>query len=839
MEITFLGAAKEVGASSVLIKTAGRNILLDAGIKVNEDGAEALPDLSILEKLQKNGEVLDAVIISHAHLDHCGALPVVNRMFPETKIYCTPSTKALMQVMLDDALKVARTTSGLTFYSEEDIDRTLSNTVTAAYGTSQSLAENVGFVLLRAGHVLGAAGILIQSDEGTVLYTGDYTLFSQRTIEGQDITRFLKNGVNIIITEGTYGSRIHEKRSDEINKMIEVIENTVEKGGKVLIPAFALGRAQEVILAIKDRKDKKYPVYVDGMVKKVNSIYRSYSNYLTRQCYNEIKKTGSLFYTQEIIEVEKEKDREKVMNSSEPYVVIASSGMLTGGLSPVYAEKIIDDKKNAIIIVGYQDEESPGRKLLELAENNKANKKIILNGIEREVKCRVEKAQLSAHSDKNDIIFFLESIPADYIYLVHGDEESLTELYNSLRNNQRITAHIEIAERNKTYTHNLPPVSVKKYNLTAGISNISLNKSTADTIDTEFLWKHLIEHGKGGTDITAGDILAVWYSKEAIDSLTEKEKTAFLNIISKDEQHFTVSFDKTQVYIKTEEEAAPQMMDQAAAREFLMGKLKEYDIKTVSFIEVEKKAVLKFKTLKHVNEVKQLIPELEKSTLWEIEISDIPDWDYITNFIKDKFIEEGITLSRNPSISGNRLIVKLEEKYKTEKAEELAEILSNETGIEIVIDAKNCENIKPFSSIRNAEGRARPDQITKLVDELINSKIADQDFKVKASMYQDECRIVLGFVAPEYAERFRNEIEELQEKTKWQVEVSPNYKTNILIREVVKIAESFDIKEIKAGFKGTYAEVKIPAAYYDEGKIEKIRKQFKEKTGVEVVFRKV
>lgn len=835
MEIVFLGGTKEVGASSVLIKAGTKNILIDAGIKVNEDGKEALPDFSILENLQKEGQTLDAVIISHAHLDHCGALPLVNRMFPETRIYCTVPSKALMQVMLNDALKVARATSGLTFYDEEDIDRTIRNTAAVPYEETYPLGDSVSFVLFSAGHVLGAAGILIQSDEGTVLYTGDYTVFQQRTIEGQKMTEFLKDGVNIIITEGTYGGSTHQRRSDEIKKMIDVIEDTIEKGGKVLIPAFALGRAQEVILAIKDRKNKKYPVYIDGMIKTVNSIYKNHSSYLTYRCYSEIRKTGSLFYTQEIVEVENEKDREKIMKSSDPYVVIASSGMLTGGLSPFYAEKIVDDEKNTIIIVGYQDEESPGRQLLNLAEKNSQNRKIVLNGIEKEVKCRVEKAQLSAHSDKNDIIFFLESIPADYIYLMHGEEEALKELYESLKLDKKIKAHIEIAEKYHPYIHNLPPAVVKKYELTGTVKDISLNKSSTDRIDTELLWKHLIEHKRGGTSITAGDMLALWYSPDTRAYLTEKEKSAFLNVISKDEQHFEISYDRKWIYIKTEEEAAPQMMDQHTAGEFIKERLKNYDIREPGFNLTEGTIILRFKTLKYINEVKDLIPELEKATRWKIEISNEPEWNYVINLVKDRFIEAGIGISRNPSTAGGRLIVQLDSESEIKKAEKLAHMLSKETGIGIEVKARSSNGFKVLSF----KNRARPDQVTKMVDQLINSRIADPGFKAKASMYQNEFKVVLGFVAPEYAEKFKKEIEELREKTGWEVEISPNYKSNILITELIKTAESLGIKGIKAGFYGTYVEAKVPAEYYDEKVLEEIKNRFREKTSVEAVFRKL
>lgn len=819
MEITFLGGAKEVGASSVLVKTAGKNILIDAGIKVNEDGTEALPDLSILERLREEEQELDAVIISHAHLDHCGALPVVNRIFPNTRIYCTLPTKTIMQVMLEDALKVARATTGLVFYEEEDIDRVIRSTATVPYESSYSIDDNVSFVLLQAGHVLGAAGILIQSSEGTLLYTGDFTVTEQRTIEEQKMTAFLKDGVNIIISEGTYGGKTQHNREKEIEKLIKAIEETVENGGRVLIPAFALGRAQEVLLAIKDRKKKGYNVYADGLIRTINTIYENHNNYLTKRSYRESRKSSGLFYTDEIVEVKDKKQREKLMDEKGPYVIVASSGMLTGGLSPVYAEKIIDDKKSSIIIVGYQDEESPGRQLLNLAENKNSDRKITLNGIEKEVKCRIEKAQLSAHASGKDIVLFLESIPADHIYLVHGEEEALTELAEELKKSSRIKAHIEIAEKNKTYSHKIPPANIKKYSFAPHTEKFSLNRGVEDEINTELLWKHLVEHGFTETEITTGDLMTIWYGTENLKNITERDKTAFLRAVAEDKQHFEISYDKTQVYIKAEDKAAPQRMDQASAREFLKEKLGKYDFKTASFIESEGKAVLILNTFKYINKIKEMLPELEEKILWKIEIRPTPDWMHVKALIKNKFAEEKIQLLGEPSDAGDKIIVRVEEDEEIiRKAEKLAEELSIETGIKVLLDNKSSWIQKGFpKSIK----RAKPHEIKPLVDKIINSKISHPDFRAKPGMDQNNFIITLKFVTPQYGERFKKEIEVLKRESGWEVKIHPHSRTDIIIPFTEKILKNHNIERTDVSWHGTYIKVKIPAEFLENEELKK------------------
>jgi Cft2 family RNA processing exonuclease len=840
MEITFLGGAKEVGASCSIVKIQGRNIMIDAGIKVNEEGTESLPDISYIENLQKEGKAIDAIIITHAHLDHCGALPVISRIFPETRIYCTPPTKAIMQVMLEDALKVARATSGLTFYDESDIDRAMHNTVTIAYESTYPIAGEIEIVLLNAGHVLGAAGVLLQSEEGTLLYTGDYTTFKQRTIDAQSMTAFLKEGVNVVITETTYGERIHPQRRDEINQMISIIEETIEKGGKVLIPAFALGRAQEVILAIKDRKKKGYKVYVDGLIKKVNSIYKGYNNYLTRQCYKEIKATGTLFYTDEIIEIKNEEERKKVMEGNEPCVIIASSGMLTGGLSPLYAEKLIGSEKNAIIIVGYQDEESPGRKLLDLTEKTEGERVIEVHGIKRQVKCKVEKCQLSAHADKIGIRSFLESIGADYILLVHGDESAVKNMYEEIKGNSRITAYTEIAEKGKPYVFKLPEGVRKKYVLEGKAAEISLNKDINEKIDLDLLWEHLINHDKGGTYITTGDLIVIWYGVENTKNLTEEEKRKLFNMLYNNDHYVTNFYDRSTVYIKSkeeyEEEKMPKKMEQNAARKLIEEKIGRYGMYKVGF--ENDKIVLYFHTPKYAEKCIKDIEELKRETLWGIEVSGTTNWAYISKMIVNKLMEAGIELLKNPSYKGGCVLVKLKEnEEKIKEAEKIIKDIENETGLAIRIEGvrnQAKEKEEPAKRIRLEQNYAR-----KMIDEKINGEIGDANYKTKISMYSDEGRIVLSFVSPEYGRQYKDVIKELEKQTGWDIEINESYRQNVLIDEARKMLIKRGISKPKVSFYSNCVEIRTVKGEISEEEKIKIKKEYEEKTGVKIEIREV
>jgi len=425
ISISFLGGASKIGASCSLIEIGSTKLIIDAGIKL--EGKACLPDLSLL-----NDKSIDAVLLTHAHLDHSGALPVISESFPAVPIYATPPTKDIVQILLYDSIKImaSEREGEIPLYGIKQIQNLFERMQPINFYHTFSI-KDVSITFLPASHILGASMIHLSSQAGNILFTGDFSITPQATVPALSIPSL---PVDCLITESTYGARLHENRSTAEQRLISKINDIINQNGIALIPCFAVGRAQEILLillkAFRTKQLPKVPVYVDGMVRHVCNIYKNYENYVTRWLSKEIKKAQHPFFQNNIQPVLIPKDRDKIV-SEPPAIIISSSGMLNGGASVHYAKLIASDEKNAILITGYQDEESPGKILLNLTE--KTDDKIInLNGEPVEFKCKIEKYGLSAHADKLQIISFIESIKPDKIILVHGDDEAKSKLADSL-----------------------------------------------------------------------------------------------------------------------------------------------------------------------------------------------------------------------------------------------------------------------------------------------------------------------------------------------------------------------------------------------------------------------
>ncbi|MDR1541589.1 MAG: MBL fold metallo-hydrolase [Clostridiales bacterium] len=426
MKIMFGGGASEVGASFILLQIDGKNIALDCGIRMARDNS--LPDFS---QIQAMGGV-DCILLTHAHMDHAGALPVLVREFPNATLYMTHPTKDLIRVLLYDSLKIMdRRESELPIFAEVHVANMLERIVCFSPNhTFKPLpGEDVTVTYYSAGHVVGACGILISGREGSLFYSGDFSVDPQRTVEG---AAFPKLRPDVAIIESTYGDRLHAAREVEEDRLMETVSKVVSRGGKMLIPAFALGRAQEVILLLNRAAAKKQlpeamQVYVDGMVDDICRVFMSHPNYLRQQYGKRIMKGSDIFYNERVISVSRDKNvREKIITDKGPIVIVSSSGMLTGGPSQMYAAKLSSEEKNFIAITGYQDEESPGRMLLNLAEG--VNRQIKIDGEAVDVSCEVGMYGLSAHADKAQIINLAHSLGAKRVLLNHGNAEVVESL---------------------------------------------------------------------------------------------------------------------------------------------------------------------------------------------------------------------------------------------------------------------------------------------------------------------------------------------------------------------------------------------------------------------------
>ena len=434
MKYMFLGGAGEVGASCLLILAADRNILIDCGMRVNQRGSDALPDLALLKE---TAPMLDAIFLSHAHADHVGALPLAHQDFPQAPIYATLPTQRLSSVMLNDAVRVQQHTQGETIFTQEAVAATLGQIQILKINKWKDLWNGWRVKFIRSGHILGAVSILLDTPEGRFFYSGDVSAFRQRTIDGLDDVSGIEP--DYMWSEATYGDGNHPSRTSEEQKLAFAVAEVINNGGSVLIPSFALGRAQEIILILKQAMETKviptFPVIVDGLVTAICKGYENGINtwegigkQLRKWGVNSLKEGGSIFFSKSVKAVHLGK-REEVLKDKNPKCIIASSGMLTGGASVDYAKELAPGANNAIFLSGYQDAESPGRRLQELQQGDQLT---FADGSTVEVKCNVQRFHLSAHSDQQQIVSMIKRANPKAIALVHGEDTAMQALREKL-----------------------------------------------------------------------------------------------------------------------------------------------------------------------------------------------------------------------------------------------------------------------------------------------------------------------------------------------------------------------------------------------------------------------
>lgn len=434
MKLTFLGGADEVGASCTLVEMGGKRILVDCGIRPSakaEAGLESdqLADLSLVEDLGQN--MLDAVVVTHAHTDHTGALELIVQRYPDTPVYATAPTLALIRILHQDARRIMQTRldeeGELPLFDDVAVQRLLDQTVAVAFKTRVEIAPGVALTFFPAGHIAGAAMAGLECGEGSLLFSGDVSISSQRTVDGARAPAF---SPDVLILESTYGGKLHANRAVQERRLVETVARVSEVGGKVLIPAFALGRAQEILLTLAEYQQRgdlpATPIWADGMVRAVCQAYTTFGAALPLA----LQERGAQFFGGNIRPVANQEQRGSILMDPGPLVVISSSGMLAGGPSVQYAREIAKQERNAILLTGYQDEESPGRRLQELAERGSGT--LRLGGTKVDVRCRVATYSLSAHADEAQLVSLVEALAPRHVVLVHGEEQARTSLEQAI-----------------------------------------------------------------------------------------------------------------------------------------------------------------------------------------------------------------------------------------------------------------------------------------------------------------------------------------------------------------------------------------------------------------------
>lgn len=482
--VTFLGGGEKIGGTSILISVNEHHLLLDAGMHLNEEAP--YPDYTPLYEQGLTLEDMDALLISHAHTDHSGALPDIHKQCRSLPIYATEATIDLMKLLLLDSARIGKGTT-TSLYSEEDVQRTLMSVRPVDFNhtfTIPSKNKEWKVTYFPSGHILGAGSIHIEIEGITILFTGDYSLDDQKTVKGLALPETLK--VDYLITESTYGylpTNASMNRSQQEKLFVEAIKRTMSQGGSVLIPAFALGRAQEIILILKDtfKKERFLPfnLFLDGRVIDVCSVYQRYSerHRYINPAYFQNEDDEYLFFgggvqsAQEIYSNHRNSDF-TFKDFMEDYIqpgnncIVASSGMLLdNSASARYAEYMISETRNSIAFTGYLDEESPGKHILQkvkLAEESKVK----INSVEKTVRAKIESFRLSAHASREQILKLIIQLHPKKVFLMHGEHEKKYKPVQSIVPGEKVyPTLIELLECLKDQIEVIPAYNGKSYPL--------------------------------------------------------------------------------------------------------------------------------------------------------------------------------------------------------------------------------------------------------------------------------------------------------------------------------------------------------------------------------------
>ncbi|MGC9010720.1 MAG: beta-CASP ribonuclease aCPSF1 [Candidatus Micrarchaeia archaeon] len=453
IKATALGGFREVGRSSLLIETNNSKILIDCGlspepgikgVEANNGGEnKAYP---YLDSANITINDLDAVIITHAHMDHIGFLPYLFKYGYEGPVYCTPPTRELMALLLYDYVKLVQRSGGTPLYDEKDIKKMLMHTVTREYGEVTNVTDEIKLTYHNAGHILGSATVHLHIGEGmyNIVHSGDIKFGYTRLLDPAE-TKYPR--IDSLFIESTYGgpSDVMPNRQDSEIMLMESIKRTIDNGGKVLIPLFSVGRSQEIMLVLEAylSNNPKYkieaPIYLDGMILEASAIHTAYPEYLKTSLQHRILSNRSPFES-EIFEVAKG-EKEEILEKG-PSIILASGGMLNGGTSLDYLIELAEDPKNTLIFVGYNSAGSLGRRiqngLKELVVPDEDGK-LVHKNINMQV-LTVE--GFSGHSDRRQLINFVQNIKpgAKRIFTMHGEESKCEDLARALGNRFRVEA---------------------------------------------------------------------------------------------------------------------------------------------------------------------------------------------------------------------------------------------------------------------------------------------------------------------------------------------------------------------------------------------------------------
>lgn len=440
LTLEFLGAAQTVTGSRHLVHSSRATVLLDCGLFQGRRAESRARNL----ELGFDPSTIDAVVLSHAHIDHSGALPLLCKRGYTGPIFATPATRDLCAAMLSDAAMIqaadarylnraierheadAEPISPL--YDQADVERVLAQMLTVPYHRLHHVAPGFKATFFDAGHVLGSASIALDvDDEGAnrrVVFSGDLGRHHMPILRDPEVP----SGAEVLLLESTYGDRVHPPIQQMDDELAAVISRTVARGGKVIIPSFALERAQEVIFALKQLRQRRripaVPVFVDSpLTVSITDVFRLHPDCYDAETRTLLQEGESPFEMDGLHRTSSVEDSIAIDRSTSPCIIISASGMCEGGRVLHHLKAAVEDRRNTVVIVGFQAQHTLGRRLVE------RRPRVRLFGVERDLNAEVAVLNgFSAHADQRDLVTFAEAVrasgPLRHVALVHGEEKA-------------------------------------------------------------------------------------------------------------------------------------------------------------------------------------------------------------------------------------------------------------------------------------------------------------------------------------------------------------------------------------------------------------------------------
>ena len=440
-----LGGVKQVGRSCFVVVTPETKVMLDCGLNPGEmSGLDAYPRL---DWFNFDLDDLDAVVISHAHIDHQGFLPTLFKYGYRGPVYCTEPTLPLMILLQTDSVKIANSNGTYLPYASRDVNEVIKHCITLPYGKPTDISPDVTITLNNAGHIMGSATVHLNiSGAHNILYSGDYK-YARTQLLDSAVSMYPR--VETLITESTYGNTtdVMPDQQSVYRGFTDSINKTLMDGGKVLLPVPAVGRAQEIMLVMaKEMKEGRLiesPIYIEGMISEASAIHMSYAHYLGSDVRKSVSQGINPFQSEYFTVISGYGKRDDILSDENPAIVMATSGMLEGGPSVEYFKELAPDPKNKIMFVSYQINGTLGRRVLdgamsEVSMMDKSGKVKVVP-----VRCQTQKIDgFSGHSDFNQILNFVSRIRPKRVLVNHGEKSKSENVASAIYSRLKIRSGV-------------------------------------------------------------------------------------------------------------------------------------------------------------------------------------------------------------------------------------------------------------------------------------------------------------------------------------------------------------------------------------------------------------